>query len=290
MASDADSLKRSGGLGTEPKTFSPADLAKEPVFASEITSPAGAARKAGASSKKTGLVAGVIAILAVAAAVGYFFVWPLLSPKEEPQETVVTTPPPTLPTETPSPASTHQSYFSTSPSGGSKEAALTSLTLSQLSGALRASSGEATSTGVVKEIVFTANGSAVTSANLVGLLFPASGLEAYLESDATIYAYYSNNKTYPGYIFKLKDGADAKAAEAAATKIEASANLAALYPESPGAPKGSWKDGSVGSTKTRYLAYSVAGASINYGWVNNYLVISTSFDGFKKAVELLPSQ
>src|SRR3989344_5150568 len=41
MASDRESLQRSGGLGTEPKTFSPADLSKEPVFNAEITSPAG---------------------------------------------------------------------------------------------------------------------------------------------------------------------------------------------------------------------------------------------------------
>lgn len=291
MSSDAESLQASGGLGTEPKTFSPADLTKEPVFTSEIVSPATPA-SAGTSGKKLGMLLAALGVLAVAAAVGYFFVWPLVT-KEEPQETVVTTPTSTLPTPSPAPTpppappSGHQSYF-VKPTSGSKQIALSSLTLTQLAGALKATSTDATSTGVLREIVLTVDNKNATSASLVSIIFPGSGLEAYLESDATIFAYYMNGRTYPGYIFKLKSGADLKVAQAAAAKIEQSANLTALYPESPGAPKGSWKSGSVSGVSTRYQAYSSAGASLNYGWVNNnYLVLSTSFDGFKKAVELL---
>ena len=131
------------------------------------------------------------------------------------------------------------------------------------------------------------NGSAATSGQVLGVLVPGSGLETYLEADVTVFAYYNGGKSYPGYVFKLKSGADLVSAQAAAAKIEASANLAALYPDNPGAPKGGWKDGSVGGVKTRYLAYSSAGASVNYGWAGNYLVISTSYEGFKKAAELL---
>ncbi|MBI3088724.1 MAG: hypothetical protein HYY99_00465 [Candidatus Colwellbacteria bacterium] len=290
MASDTESLRTSGGLGTEPKTFSPADLSKEPVFAPEITSPAGGAA-AGAGGKKLGLLAGAIGVLALAAAVGYFFVWPLIT-KEEPQETVVTAPTSTLPTAAaptpPAPVpSAHQSYF-VRPPANTKQVVIENVTLSQLASSLKASSGEVTSTSVFSEILLQTTGSkAVSSTSLIGLIAPGSGLEPSLESDVTAFAYYINGKSYPGYIFKLKSGADLKAAQTAATQIENSANLAALYPESPGAPKGSWKSGSVSGVQTRYLVYASAGASLNYGWVNNYLVVSTSFEGFKKAVDLL---
>lgn len=294
MASDAESLKSSGGLGVEPKTFSPADLSKEPVFTSEIVSPtvaAGTAAHAGASGKKVGVVIGAIAVLALAAAVGYYFVWPLFTGSEEEQVTETTSPPPTLPTQTPPPAQTHKSFFANSPAGGTRDASLSSLTLAQLTGTLKATPTETTSTGV-KEIVLTSGGKPVTSTQVLSLVLPGSGLEASMEEDITAFVYYANGKSYPGYVFKLKSDADPKEIWTD-NKIETSTNLAALYPESPGAPKGTWKSGSVSGVSTRYLTYSSVGASINYGLVvssgtgPNYLVISTSFDGFKKAVDLL---
>lgn len=287
MASDADSLKSTGGLGAEPRTFSPADLAKEPVITSEIVSPAvtGAAT-AGTSGKKIAIILGAIAVLALAAAVGYYFVWPLFSGEEE-QVTETTPPPPLLPTAPP-PTPAHQSYFSTPPSGGAKSVTLGSLTLGELSKTLKATSSEATSTGVIKEVTLASGSKSLTSAQVLGLIAPGSGLEAYMEGDITAFAYYAKGISYPGYIFKLRSNADAKVAQTAAAKIETSVNLAALYPDNPGAPKGTWKNGSVNGISTRYQAYSSTGASLNYGWVGNYLVISTSYDGFKKAVELLP--
>ncbi len=287
MASDAQSLRASGGLGTEPKTFSPADLSKEPIFGSEIVTPAaaGAAKAGGGAGKKLAIALGAIAILAAAAAVGYFWVWPLFTGDEE--QVTETTPPPALPTPTPPPAPSHQGYFKTAPSGGTKSVTLSSLTLGGLTTALKATSSEATSTALLKEVVVSVNNKSLTSTSLVGVILPGSGLEAYIEGDVTAFAYYTNGKSYPGYIFKLKESASSTAAKAAAAKIETSANLAALYPENPGAAKGGWKDGSVGSVKTRYQAYTAAGASLNYGWVGNYLVISTSYDGFKKALDLL---
>lgn len=288
MASDAESLKSTGGMATKPKTFSPADLAKEPVFGAEIVSPAPATPRPGGAGKKLALALGAVAILAAAAAVGYFFVWPLFTGEEEVTETA---PPPQptggLPTPPPPPPS-HQSYFKTAPSGGTKSVSLSSLTLSELVSALKATSGEATSTALVKEVAVSVSGKALTSTALVAVILPGSGLETYLEGDATVYAYYTGGKSYPGYVFKLKENASSTAAKTAAAKIEQSTNLTALYPESPGAAKGTWKSGSVSGVNTRYQAYSTAGASLNYGWLNNYLVISTSYDGFKKALELLP--
>lgn len=288
MASDAESLKATGGLGTQSKTFSPADLAKEPVFTSEITSPAGAP-KAGASGKKLGLAAGAVAVLALAAAVGYYFVWPLFSGEETPQVTEVT-PPPTLPSETPTPpAPTSQSLF-IKPAASTKEVSLNALTLAELSSALKTKSGEAAATGTIKEVILKVNGTSVTSSALLNVLVPGTGLESVLDPLATSFIYYDAKGAWPGYVFKLKSGTSPAAVQTSTAKIEQSANLAALYLTSPGtASKNGFKSGSVVGVNTRYLSFS-SGASLNYGWwVNNYLVISTSFDGFKKAIELLPS-
>ncbi|MEX2033550.1 MAG: hypothetical protein WD889_03320 [Candidatus Colwellbacteria bacterium] len=289
MASDAESLKTTGGLGTEPKTFSPADLTKEPIFTSEVTSPAGAP-KAGASGKKLGLAAGAVAILALAAAVGYFFVWPLLSGKETPQVTEIT-PPPTLPTETPAPPAPISQSFFTKPAASTEEVSLSALTLAELSSALKTKSGEVVATGTVKEVILKVNGISATSSALLNVLVPGTGLESMLEPLATSFVYYDAKGAWPGYVFKLKSDTSVAAAQTSTAKIEQSTNLAALYLTSPGtASKNGFKSGSVAGVNTRYLTYSSPGTSLNYGWVNNHLVISTSFDGFKKAIELLPSR
>ena len=288
MASDAESLKSTGGLGTQSKTFSPADLAKEPVFTSEITSPAGAPHARAVSGKKMGLVAGTAAILVLAALVGYFFVWPLFSGKETPQVTEIT-PPPLLPVKPTPPAPTSQSFFTKS-AASTKEINLSVLTLAELSSALKTKSGESVATGTVKEVVLKVNGTSATSSALLNVLIPGTGLESMLESGATSFIYYDNKGAWPGYIFKLKSGTNSAAAQTSTAKIEQSKNLAALYLTSPGtASKNGFRSGFAAAVSTRYLSFS-SGASLNYGWVNNYLVISTSFDGLKKAMELLPSQ
>lgn len=289
MASDAESLKSTGGLGTQPKTFSPADLAKEPVFTSEITSPAGAAHAPKVSGKKMGLVAGAAAVLVLAGAVGYFFVWPLFSGKETPQVTEVT-PPPLLPVKpTPPPAPTSQSFF-TKPAASTKEINLSALTLAELTSALKTKSGEAAATGTVKEVVLKVNGASATSSALLNVLVPGTGLEAMLEPQVASFIYYDAKGAWPGYVFRTKSDTTPAAAQTSTVKIEQSTNLAALYLVSPGAAsKNGFKNGSAAAVNTRYLSFA-GGASLNYGWVNNYLVLSTSFDGFKKAIELLPSQ
>ena len=287
MASDRESLQRSGGLGTEPKTFSPADLSKEPVFNAEITSPAGVVEK-GAGGKKIGIAVGAIAILALAGAIGYFLVWPNFSDKEEPQVTKVT-PPALLPAEPTPPAPTSQSFFTKS-AASTKEVNLSVLTLAELSLALKTKSGESVATGTVKEVILKVNNTSATSSALLSVLVPGTGLESMLESGATSFIYYDTKGAWPGYVFKLKSGTNPAAAQTSTAKIEQSTSLAALYLASPGTVStGGFKNGSAGAIKTRYLSFA-SGASFNYGWVNNYLVISTSFDGFKKAVALLPSQ
>ena len=286
MASDRESLQRSGGLGTEPKTFSPADLSKEPVFNAEITSPAGVVEK-GAGGKKIGIAVGAIAILALAGAIGYFLVWPNFSDKEEPQVTKVT-PPALLPAEPTPPAPTSQSFF-TKPATSTEQRDLSVLTLTELSSALKTQPGEeSAAVGTVKEVILKVNNTPATSSALLNVLVPGTGLESMLESGATNFIYYDSKGAWPGYVFKLKSGTNPAAAQTSTAKIEQSTSLAALYLASPGtASTGGFKNGSAGAIKTRYLSFT-SGASFNYGWVNNYLVISTSFNGFKKAVELLP--
>ncbi len=288
MASDAESLKSTGGLGTQSKTFSPADLAKEPIFTSEITSPAGTPHAREVSGKKMGLVAGAAAILVLAALIGYFFIWPLFSGKEAPQVTEVTPPAPLLPVKPTPPAPISQSFF-TKPAASTKEVNLSVLTLAELSSALRTKPGESVATGTVKEVILKVNGTPVTSSALLNVLVPGTGLESMFDPDVMSFIYYDAKGAWPGYVFKLKSGTNLAAAGTSTAKIEQSTNLAALYLTSPGvASKNGFRNGSAAAVNTRYLSFA-SGASLNYGWVNNYLVISTSFDGFKRAVQLLPS-
>ena len=77
------------------------------------------------------------------------------------------------------------------------------------------------------------------------------------------------------------------------SQIEGSTSLGRLYLNPPGTQgEGGFSDGLVtlknGDTiDTRYVPFSGEGASLNYGWIANYLVISTSFSGMKQALEML---
>ena len=80
MASDTKSLKSSGGLGIESKTFNPDNLANDPTFTPQIDA---AAKVSGSPKKRIAIIAaGIVIILALTAVIAYFFVLPLFSPEE----------------------------------------------------------------------------------------------------------------------------------------------------------------------------------------------------------------
>ena len=76
--------------------------------------------------------------------------------------------------------------------------------------------------------------------------------------------------------------ADAQAAFAVIEGL----NVGALYLKDPGAAE-SFQTGPFKGAPIRYSVFAAPGASLNYGAVGDYMVIATSFDGFKTSVDLL---
>jgi hypothetical protein len=283
MSSDTESLKASGGLGPEPRTFRPADLAKGAVFEPQPAPVAPRSRQ-----KVIWLGLGIVAFLVVAGLVIYFFVLPLFSPSQPPAETV--TPPVEqipAPPPPPPPAPQHQTYF-VKPVESSGVVTLAGLTPGQIASSLQPLPADILPTGSIKEFYFTFNGTQVGAGDFLAAMLPSLNLADLFESDFTGFLYFNASSSWPGYVFKLKAGVDPKIAAGEVAKLEGSpGNLLAFYLADPGKPATAFKNGKVGTLTTRYLGFSQKGASFNYGWFKDYLIVSTSFDGFKKAVSLL---
>ncbi|MEK9194409.1 MAG: hypothetical protein AAB884_01215, partial [Patescibacteria group bacterium] len=120
--------------------------------------------------------------------------------------------------------------------------------------------------------------------------FAAPGRD--FEIDFTFFTYANNQGTWPGFVAKLNNTnlfGDINLAEVQkeiSSHFEQSTSLTNLFLVDPGKP-GSWQSGNVSGVANRYLSFSQSGASLNYGWIGNVLVISASYDGFKEVVRRL---
>ena len=288
----------------------------------------GSAKKPSGGSKK-GVFALVLSFVIVvgAGAIGYFFVFPLFSSTPSPAPTDTTPPttntqpePSSLPedtgaglfeipegtigTETPkaaapseetslpvpsAPAPTHTSFLSL-PADMTSQVPLNDIAASSIRQALGFKTAQVSS---LQEAALTRDGSPLRLADLgAGLLpqlFTADLLNVFAE-DFT-YAVYTDSKgSWPVYILGLKSGADVASAKSKFAAIEgmSAGNLGNLYLSNPGAGS-SWKDGQVLGTSGRYFAFTQSGASLNYVWVNNRLVLGTSYAATQEAAKRLGS-
>lgn len=223
----------------------------------------------------------------------YFFAWPLIfstnnAPASVTNNAPIEQTPPVTSTPASTPQLTHQSFFINPASTSTVN--LITLTLDEIRAAfIAAVAGVQPQT--LTEINLNLNGSPVDATAFMVVAFPEldqAMIGANFDKDMTTYIYKDTKGSRPGYIFKLKDSADFAAVSVAIKGIESSANLPNLFLTPPGAPVGVFKDGiTVGSSKARFLNYGSTGSSFNYAWFNNYLVIGTSFTGFKEALKLL---
>lgn len=299
LASDVSQMRQSGGMQPQPKTFRPEDLGGAPVFKPREPAAPGGLPKKPAPTRMILIIGGAVAFLLIAAAVFYLFVRPILSPSEEvlPAETTppaVETPPPAqspptveTPPAPPTLALTHKSLFNPAPQL-TGTVAPEKLGLVDLTSAIQKVTSDAQAVGAVKELVLAS--ATLGSGEVFNVLLPdldKNFSDANLEKDFTAFAYYDVNGVWPGYVFQLKSGSDLTAAKSGFAGMEASKNLTNFYLVNPGTPA-AFKDGApISGNTVRYLSYSKAGASFNYGWLGNYLVLSTSYSGFKEASKLL---
>lgn len=302
MTGDMTSLRASGGLESEPKMFKPKDLlGNEPIPAPQMP-PEGKERAAHSKALFTAI--GVVGGIVVLGVIGYLFVLPMLNKAPivtpPPAEPITTTEPispvePTPPVEPPTPPPfEHKTLFPSASSVGSQAVALEALTADSVAASLKSATGQI-AVGSLTEIAFAYSGAAIQARQLIGALLPgsSSSIETDIEEDFTAFIYKDANGSWPGYVLSLTDAATAQSGSKVSDAIKASPKV--FYLDDPGNPKSaSFNDGaklSPNTTSVQYLQYSQPGASFNIATMTvgseNYLVISTSYNGIKEAVKAL---
>lgn len=289
MASDLSSLKSSGGLEPKAKTFRPEDFSTEAIFQpKEDGSELGVNQRSG-SHKSLYIILGVVGFVIVAGLVIYFFVWPLINPPVSTAPVVDNNPPVVTEPITPA-AIIHKSFFTT-PAALVVPMNLSNLNLAEVSSALNAAA-IGISQGSLAEINLTVNSVSPESSDFLSTVFPQLDkaiLASNFERDFTVFVYRDANGSWPGYIFKISDtGVMDRVATPFKAIVESSTDLGSLFLTDVGKQAGNFKDGlKVGESTARYVSFATTGASFNYGWFGNYLVVSTSFNGFKESLKVL---
>ncbi|MEX2054145.1 MAG: hypothetical protein WD883_01195 [Candidatus Colwellbacteria bacterium] len=293
MASDQESLKSSGGLGTAPQAVKPL-----PDKHARKVDSAGKPMRGGGKKKALLMGAGIVAFLLAAAAVTNYFVLPIFlsdtqlaePPAVEEVEDPNTNVTPTIPTFV------HTSYFEEPSAGGSVEANVNTVNGANIVATLQqlAANRASQDVGAVTEFYVTAGltGSPVTGADILAVLLPDVQFTVNLDEDFTGFMYSDGTDVSPGYIFAL-DGATTDMAELETSfrdTFESSTELDNFFLTNPGAQSDAgFREGAAMDSggNSRWITFSGDGMSLDYGIKGSFVVISTSFDGFKAALAML---
>jgi hypothetical protein len=296
MASDVKSIKETGGLKAEPRVFSPSDFTKGPVFQSPQPT-TGIQKKIKPKGRTIAIIAGIIFILGAAAAAIYFFVLPMFTSQTEDNSSLNTDTSDTDISLLDSGGTTsdenvtplvfeHQSFF-VNQADGTGEINISGLSMSFLRAGIQGLVVGVTSTDWMEEFTISISGDPVTSDDFMAFMLPGIDSSAFKE-DFTAFVYSDENGNWPGYVFNLENEADSATIAAMVKNVfEEQLDINNFYLTPPIAGTGEFKNGSFGEVITRYLPLATNGASFNYGWVNRYLVISTSYSGLKRAANMI---
>lgn len=114
-------------------------------------------------------------------------------------------------------------------------------------------------------------------------------LDGHFNYDITFFAFRDKRGIWPGYALEFKPAENWLFLKTDVAKLEKSSKLENLFLSSPGAPAAEgFKDGIIGNQPVRMLKFGNTGAAFVYGrLLANYLIVSTSEEGFGKAVALL---
>ena len=315
LQSDSESLKQSGGAGPIPKTFAPPaplspiqpppppPLPSSPprIAPSDFSAPKSAekptvsvieeeAGKTGSTKKILSWSGGLLAAILIGLG-GYFYLFPLLFPKQAPpppppafnaQAPVVPIPEPEIVSD----LRPHQSFFRSSDQTAA--AKLLELNLDSLNSALKEAAAQSLNADTLTEVVFSDDGGQFPSSAVLTALLPEISAEAMknlFEDDFTAAVYRDADGIWPAYIVKLKAEASQVEAQTEINKLESSLNLSNLFLSNPGSPSSAgFKTGQANGAVTRYLTYSQKGASLNIAWSGDKLVVSASYNGLKKVL------
>ncbi|MEK7086699.1 MAG: hypothetical protein AAB935_00375, partial [Patescibacteria group bacterium] len=151
---------------------------------------------------------------------------------------------------------------------------------------------------VFKEIVLSltkSSGESIASSKVTQLLMPSlftDELTNNFEDDLTFFVYTNNKGTWPGFVAKIKSDVNTANLQSDISKkiIEASTDASGLggffLGADPGQPQ-TWKTGQTSGFSNNYLAFEKAGFSINFAWIEDKLLMSSSYEGFKEAIRRL---
>ena len=127
-----------------------------------------------------------------------------------------------------------------------------------------------------------------------GGVLEQSFLASAFNPDFTVFLYKDKNGLspaeaglWPGYILQLKTNKTPLLLQPDVAKIEsASSNWEDLFLQPPGSPIAMFRDVLVSGQPVRILNFSDTKSVLVYGWfLNKYLIISTSLDGMKQAIQ-----
>ncbi|GEM_PF-2415529 len=129
--------------------------------------------------------------------------------------------------------------------------------------------------------------------SISGGVLDSNFLASAFNPDFTVFLYKDKNGLagqaglWPGYILQLKANQTPLLLKPDAAKVEsASSNWQNLFLQSPGAPAGVFRDAILSGQPVRVLNFSDGKSVLAYGWFfNKYLIISTSLDGLKQAIQ-----
>lgn len=235
----------------------------------------------GGTMKKVIILIMIIVAAALVGAGFYFYVYPLLLQSPAPAVSptpIVISQSPAASTPTPSPQ-THTSLINTDKN--------------EVASAISATAPEtvAASAVLIKEIILKSNGNIIPLSSYLPTIIPELGaqdLQSNFDEDFTAFIYYDSNGAWPGYVLKRKQGAIPVVAQNLFSKIENSKSLNNLFLSDPGVNHGVFKNGTYKTIATHYLVFSKKGAAINYAWLDDRVIITTTYPAMQKIIDTTP--
>lgn len=286
LASDVKTLQESGGVAPQPQRINVADLENGSAIQPQTTNqlPGGAVTGPSKAGKLVAAIAGSVVIVVGLFFLGFYVIYPLLSPQKAPTTVV-----PTTTVSIPKPAALpHVSLFATAPSL-QDTVVVSDVTVTDIIGKLqeKARDSATVAPGSVKELsIADLNGQVSASSYLNALVpeLPVADLKNVLEDDFTAFLYYDDKGVWPGYVFKLKPVAVPAQALQVFAQLEA-ADIAKFYLDDP-KTHGEFKAGQVAGAADpfRYTVFQKPGASFDYGRIMNYILVTTAYPGLKAAL------
>ncbi len=260
-----------------------------------------------------GIFTAIIVFIAVVglAALGYFVIYPIFfaDPTTPVVENINPNPVPALPaaepTPTPEPAPITEAVSSTAPVAPATPAPthVSILTIPadsklELSTVLKYGpvlsnlALNTTASPSLTEIIYKdSNGNLLETADILKNVLKLEALAfnyQFNEGGAAGMVYNdSKNVRSLGFVFQLANNTDLETKISGLQSFIEKLGFSGIFSGNPGAEK-AWKSSQVsGASNHRYLTFENPGFTIDYGWVGNKLVISTSFDGFKEIIKRL---